>query len=276
MTVKIVTDSTSDIPKEAAEELGITVIPLNVHFGLDSFRDGVDIHSEEFYQRLVTSPTLPTTSAPSPGIFTECYNSLADGADIVSIHISSRLSATYEAALAGKRDVEKDCQIEVCDSRSVSMGLGLIAVAAAKAAKEGASLEEVKKVVQDAIDTVFVVVGVDTLEYLQKGGRMGKAQALVGSLLSIKPILALQDGEVFPKERVRTHGKAVARMYELLEEQLPAKELAVVYSTDPEEARKMVLRLKEIAPKQSVRLACFGPVLGVHTGPNALGIAALS
>ena len=276
MTVKIVTDSTSDIPKEAAEELGITVIPLNVHFGLDSFRDGVDIHSEEFYQRLVTSPTLPTTSAASPGIFTECYNSLADGADIVSIHISSRLSATYEAALAGKRDVEKDCQIEVCDSRSVSMGLGLIAVAAAKAAKEGASLEEVKKVVQDAIDTVFVVVGVDTLEYLQKGGRMGKAQALVGSLLSIKPILALQDGEVFGKERVRTHGKAVARMYELLEEQLPAKELAVVYSTDPEEARKMVLRLKEIAPKQSVRLACFGPVLGVHTGPNALGIAALS
>jgi DegV family protein with EDD domain len=277
MSVKIVTDSTSDLPKEVAEELGITVVPLNVHFDLDTFKDGVDIHAEQFYHRLLTTPTLPKTSAPSPGIFSECYTTLAeDSQEIVSIHISSKLSGTYEAALVGKQDVTKDCRIEVIDSGSATMGLGLIAVAAAKAAQEGAGIDDITKLVHDSADRVYVAAGLDTLEFLQKGGRIGKAQAWMGSILSIKPIISLAEGEVVPLERVRTHTKAVTRMYDLLEEHLPAKELAVIYSTDAEEARRMVFHLKEVAPQQQVRLACFGPVLGTYVGPNSLGIAALN
>jgi fatty acid-binding protein DegV len=257
MSVKIVTDSTSDLPKEVAEELGITVVPLNVHFDLDTFKDGVDIHAEQFYHRLLTTPTLPKTSAPSPGIFSECYTTLAeDSQEIVSIHISSKLSGTYEAALVGKQDVTKDCRIEVIESGSATMGLGLIAVAAAKAAQEGAGIDDITKLVHDSADRGYV--------------------AWMGSILSIKPIISLAEGEVVPLERVRTHTKAVTRMYDLLEEHLPAKELAVIYSTDAEEARRMVFHLKEVAPQQQVRLACFGPVLGTYVGPNSLGIAALN
>lgn len=276
MSVKIVTDSTSDLPKEVAKELGITVVPLNVHFDLDTFKDGVDMEADQFYHRLLTSPVLPKTSAPSPGLFKDSYNRLAqESQEIVSIHISSRLSGTYEAALAGKQDIAKTCHIEVIDSKSASMGLGLIAIAATKAAKEGAAMNEVLKVVQDSIKGIYLAAALDTLEFLQKGGRIGRAQAWLGSILSIKPIISLAEGEVIPLERVRTRAKAVDRVYQLLEEHLPARELAVIYSTDAEEANKMVTHVKEIFPQQPVYLARFGPVLGTYVGPDSLGIITL-
>ncbi len=276
MSVKIVTDSTSDLPKEVARELGISVVPLNVHFGLDTFKDGVDIQSGQFYHRLLTSPLLPKTSAPSPGLFKDYYDKLAqESQEIISIHISSRLSGTYEAALAAKQEMPDTCHIEVIDSKSVTMGLGLLAIAAAKAAKAGAGQKEVMALIQDSIDKVFVAGALDTLEFLQKGGRVGKAQAWLGSILSIKPIISLAEGEVIPMERVRTHAKVVERMYQLLEEHLPAREVAVLYSTEAEEAKKMLDHLKTRSPRQLVYLAQFGPVLGTHLGPNSLGLITL-
>jgi len=276
MAVKIVTDSTSDLPREVARELGITVVPLNVHFGTDTFKDGVEMEADQFYDRLLTGAVLPKTSAPSPGLFKENYSKLAqESQEIVSIHISSKLSGTYQSALTGKQEMGSTCQIEVVDSESATMGVGLIAIAAAKTARAGASLSEVKKLVQDAIKGLRVAAALDTLEYLQKGGRVGKAQAWLGSILSIKPIISLSEGEVVPVERVRTHAKAMDRMYQMLEEQMPARELAIVYSTDAEEAKKMVNHVKELFPQQQVHLARFGPVLGTYVGPNSLGIISL-
>lgn len=277
MSIKIVTDSASDLPKEVTAELGITVVPVNIHFGLDTFKDGVDIQADQFYHRLLTDSVLPKTSAPSPGLFKDCYHKLAqESQEIVSIHISSKLSATHEAALAGKKEVTDKCRIEVINSQSASMGLGLITIAAAKAANEGATIDEVLKLVEESIKGIYFVAALDTLEFLQKGGRVGKAQAWLGSVLSIKPLITLHDGAVVPLERVRTHSKAVARVYRLLEEHLPAKEVAVIYSTDVEDATKMVDYLKNTLNHQQVYLARFGPGLGTHIGPGCLAIVTLN
>lgn len=175
MTVKIVTDSTSDLPQNVAEELGITVVPLNVHFGLDTYRDGVDMKADDYYKRLLEGTILPKTSAPSPGTFKDCYESLAEHADgIVSIHISSKLSGTFEAALNGKQEAGGNCKIEVINSYSVSMGLGLLAIIAAKAAGAGATIEEIVDLVQNSINRVWMIGALDSLEFLQKGGELVK------------------------------------------------------------------------------------------------------
>ncbi len=275
MSVKIVTDSTCDVPRELAEELGITVVPLNVHFDLDTFKDGVDIQPDQFYDRLLTSPGLPKTSAPSPGLFRDYYRKLVAGGDsVVSIHVSSKLSGTYEAALNGAREVPAK-KISVIDSRLASMAAGLLVVSAAKAAKTGASPSEVVTLVEESIENVFVAVALDTLEFMQKGGRVGKAQAFLGSLLAVKPLISLKDGEVVPLERVRTRAKATARIYELLAENLPAKEAAVIYSTDREEAEKLVKHLETVRPGQKTYLARFGPALGTYVGPNSLAVVTL-
>ncbi len=277
MSVRIVTDSTSDLPREVVNELAIEVIPLNVHFEMDTFRDGLDMQPEQFYHRLLTSPTLPKTSAPSPGLFQDCYKRLAgENEDIVSIHISSKLSGTYEAALTGKQDIMKTCNIEVIDSESASMGLGLIVITAAKLAREGASFNEVINTVRDSIKKVNIAAALDTLEFLQKGGRIGKAEAWLGSILSVKPIISMAEGEVIPFERVRTRAKAMERMYQFLEQHLPARELAIVYSTDVSEANKVIKHVKVISPQQSVFLSQFGPVLGTYVGPDSLGIITLN
>ncbi|OGO36095.1 MAG: hypothetical protein A2147_01865 [Chloroflexi bacterium RBG_16_57_8] len=276
MSVRIVTDSTSDLPKELAEELGITVVPLNVHFGLDTFQDGVDLSADQFYHRLLTSPILPKTSAPSPGLFKYHYDRLAgEGHDIISVHISSKLSGTYEAALAGKKSMPNGCHIETFDSKAATMGVGLLAVAAARAARSGAAFNEVVELVRKSIDGIHMVCALDTLDFLQKGGRVGKAQAWLGSILSIKPIISMEEGEVVPLERVRTYGKALARAKELIGKHLPARELAVVYSTDAEEGRKMVDYVKTVSAQQQVCLARFGPVLGTYVGPNSLAFVSL-
>jgi DegV family protein with EDD domain len=277
MTVRIVTDSTSDLPQEVAEELGITVVPLNVHFDMDTYRDGVDIGADEFYKRLITSSTLPKTSAPAPGIFIDSYQKLAGEAEaIISIHISSKLSGTHEAAQAAQRDLAGECRIEVINSESVSMGLGLLAIAAAKAAKAGATAEEVVKLIQESIPRVHLVGALDTLEFLAKGGRVGKANAWLGSLLSIKPLISVHNGEVVPLERVRTRTRAIERLHQLLKERLPAKEIGVMYSTEVEEAEKLAEHLKELLPQQSVYLSRFGPVLGTYMGPGCLAAAAIT
>ncbi|MSQ41071.1 MAG: DegV family protein, partial [Dehalococcoidia bacterium] len=190
MAVHIVTDSTADLPREVVQRLGITVVPLNLHFSTQVYRDGVDIQAEEFYRRLVTANPLPTTSQPAVGAFVECYQALADtGEPVVSIHVASKLSGTYNSAFQAREQVGTSMFIEVVDSQTASMGLGLIVLAAAEAAAAGASLEEVLHATREAVARTRVLFMVDTLEYLQRGGRIGKAQAFLGSVLNIKPIL---------------------------------------------------------------------------------------
>lgn len=276
MTVKIVTDSSSDLPLKVVKELGITVVPLWVRFGNKSFRDGVDIDPDTFYNMLTKSGDMPVTAAPSPGAFAEAYGSLAkETQEIVSIHISSKLSGTRDSAQAGKGEVKAKCRIEVIDSTQVTMALGLITIAAAKAARAGATVDEIVKLVNSSASNVFLAGLLDSLKYLEKGGRIGKAQAWLGSMLNIKPILSVIGGEVVPFERVRTRSKGVERLYQLADEHLPAKEVSVFYSTGAAEAEKLLEHLKKAAPGQEVYLARFGAVLGTYVGPDSIGIATL-
>ena len=273
MTVKIVTDSTADLSKEMAEGLGITVVPLNVNFGTQVYRDGVDIEAGEFYQRLVVSNPLPTTSQPSAGAFLEWYQGLlAEEEPIVSIHLSSKLSGTMNSALQAKEQAGAEVPIEVVDSETVSMGLGLVVMAASEMAATGASLEEVLKATHQAMARMSVLFMVDTLEYLQKGGRIGRAQAFLGSVLGVRPVLEVREGEVLPLERVRTRSRAIDRLYTLVEELAPLPSLVVGYTTTPEEAEVLAQRASPLVEGGEVPVIQIGPVLGTHVGPGTLGV----
>jgi DegV family protein with EDD domain len=274
MTVRVVTDSTSDLPPQVAQELGITVVPLYVHFGTEVYKDGIDLSADEFYRRLIQGQVLPTTSAPSAGVFTQVYNQLAAETDeIVSIHISAKLSGTYDSALLGKESVGRDCHIEVIDSLSTSMGCGLLAVAAAKEARKGANLEQITAMLRQTIPRAHLFGLVDTLDYLYKGGRIGKVQALLGTALNVKPIITVKEGEAHPLKRVRTRPKAIEEMCKLAKELLPFREVAILHSTTPQEAEKLAERLADLFPLQRIYRSRFGPVMGTYVGPGALGIA---
>ena len=204
MTVRVVTDSTADLPAKVIQEWGITVIPLQVNFGTEVYRDGVDLQPDEFYRKLVSSSVLPTTSVPPPGSFTEVYKKLStNGDDVLSIHLSSKLSGTYNSARLAAKDLGNK-RVEIIDSLSLSMGMGILVVVAARAARTGASLEEVTALVHRAMKRCYLVGLLDTLEYLQKGGRIGRARAFLGHVLNLKPLLTIRDGEVYPMDRVRT------------------------------------------------------------------------
>jgi DegV family protein with EDD domain len=276
MTVKIVTDSTCDLPPSLVEAHGITIVPLTVFFGDEAFLDSVEIQSEEFYERMSGSKVLPRTSQPSVELFREAYERCgADGDDIVSIHLSSKLSGTLNAASVAREAVAPDIHVDLIDSYNVSLGLGLIVLEASRAAQSGAPLEEVVAATRRVMDRVSVHVSVDTLEYLQKGGRIGRARSFLGSVLSIKPILRVEDGEVAPFERVRTRSKAIERMFEIGAGMGRAKEMFVASSGDDSDARALIERLRPYLPHTDMFLGQLGPAVGVYTGPNALGIAAL-
>ncbi|MBI2856470.1 MAG: DegV family protein [Chloroflexi bacterium] len=274
MAVKVITDSTADLPPALAEELGIEVIPLNVHFGTEVYRDGVDIQGDDFYQRLTSGSRLPTTSQPSVGDFLNLYQKLGETADeIVSVHISAKLSGTYNSAIQAREQYQGPSRIEVLDSQQGCMGLGLIAIAAARAAQRGIGLDEVMRETRETMTLVRFFGLLDTLEYLEKGGRIGKAQAFVGSLLHIKPLLVIKDGEAHPLERARTRGKGIDRIYQLVEEHMPLEDLAVVYTTTPAEAQELAQRLKPFLPDKEIVLSQIGPVVGTYLGPRVLGVA---
>lgn len=276
MAVRIVTDSTCDLPPGDVERYGITVVPLTVFFGEEAFLDGVEISGSDFYARMVASKTLPRTSQPSVELFQDAYHSLAgDGVEIVSIHVSSKLSGTLNAASIAREVVKHDVHVDLIDSYNVSLGLGLIVLEAARAAQAGATLAEVVATARRAMDRVSVHVAVDTLEYLQKGGRIGRARSLLGSVLSIKPIVCVDDGEVAPFERVRTRAKAIERMFELASGMPRAKEMFIGCGGDDTEGRALLERLRPLLPHTELKVGHLGPVVGVYTGPNALGIAAL-
>lgn len=275
MPVRVVTDSTSDLTAEMRAGNAIDVVPLKVIWGESSFVDGVDLTTEEFFQRLPTAKVLPKTSQPSPVEFEQKYRSLAaegDTSGIVSVHISRKLSGTIQSAEIASRNLP-DQEIRIVDSQTASLAMGLVAVQAARAAASGASLDEVVAVAESARDRTKVYFIVDTLEYLQKGGRIGKAAAFVGGLLNVKPILTTRDGEVHPVERQRSRAKALDRLVALLSEAGEPEEFAIMHSTTPEDAEALKQRFLEILPGQDILISRFGPVIGTYLGPGAIGAA---
>jgi DegV family protein with EDD domain len=278
MAVRVVTDSTSDLTPELAEELGITVVPASVHFGTQVYRDGVDLSTDEFFEKLFEGPDFPTTSQPSIGEFIEKYTGVADGADgIVSVHVSSKVSGTFNSAQQGAQQAAVDCPIEVLDTLQASMGIGMVAIAAAKAAQAGASMEEVTAVANNAIGRCQCIALLDTLEYLERGGRIGKARAVLGSLLRIKPVIIVQDGEVHDLAKERTRRKGIARLRRTAEQFSPLATAAVTYSTVRDEAVELAESLRPLMEgSEAPMVVRFGPALGTYVGPNSLGICLMS
>ena len=275
MAIKIVTDSTSDIPEELAKSLDITVVPLTVFFGEDAFKDKIEIQSDEFFDRLQNGNILPRTTQPSVGDFISAYTPLVDeGHDIVSIHISDKLSGTLNSARLAREEFP-NANIQLMDSKLGSLGLTLVVKAAAEAANSGADVQAVLDTAADVASRVDLFFVLNTLEYLQKGGRIGKAQALVGSLLSVKPILKCVDGEVHPYEKLRTRQKAVQRLQDIASEGAPFEEVAFIYQAEGEEADQLTTFLAPLSSKPVIT-GRIGPVIGNYTGPNVVGLALLN
>ena len=271
--VAIVTDSTADLPPELVEELGVTIVPLQVIFGDEAYREGVDITTEEFYERLVKSRQLPTTSAPSVGDFQEVYERLLEEVDsIVSIHIGAKLSGTIQAAQTARQSLAKPERIEIVDSQAVSVAIGFATMEAVEAARAGAKLAEVKAAAESAVQRAHVRFMLDTLEYVRRGGRIGRARAYMGTLLRVKPILSFREGEVYPEERVRTRARGLERIIQWAVRHQKVKRAVVAHATTLDEAESIRERLAMAFPSVKVYLIRFGPVLGTHGGPGTIGV----
>jgi DegV family protein with EDD domain len=267
-TFAVVTDSTADLPREWHESYGIEVVPLKVLFGKDTFRDGVDISNEQFFQRLAASTALPTTSAPSPGEFAEVYRRLAKDHDgCISIHIGAQLSATAEAARIGAQAVE-GFKVNVIDSQTVSMPVAFLC----RVAVESESLEAATAAVEQRVPKTRVLALLDTLRYLEMGGRLSRAQAMIGTMLDLKPLLLVAGAEIKPVDRVRTRSRAIPRMVEYFKGDLPVEHMAVMHAQAEDEAEQIAAALRKEYPDREVTVGQIGCVLGTHTGPKALGI----
>lgn len=274
--IKIVTDSGTGITPEVAKQYGITVIPLYVHFGTQVFREGLDLQLPEFLSKLKASPQLPTTSQPSAGDFLQIYEPLtADGSEVISVHLSSRLSGTIASASMA-RDMLPNARIRVVDTKSVTLGEAMMAIEAARMAAAGQTAEAILTRLDQYIAGTHIYFVVDTLEYLQKGGRIGKAAALLGTALQMKPILSLEDGLVEAKERIRTKNKAVARIIALVLNETAGhacRHLSILHAAAPQEARQLQSELVSQIKPDETTIAEVGPVIVTHTGPGVVGVA---
>jgi DegV family protein with EDD domain len=276
VTVRIVTDSVADLPPRVVEELGITVIPLIIRFGEEAYHDGVDLTTEQFYDKLAGSKVFPSTSVPAPATFAQAYDKLAEEADgILAIILSSKFSATYGVALQSIGLMKRECRVEVIDSLSATMTEGFIVMEVARAAKAGAGLDEVIEVARKTIPRVDFLAAFDTLEYLRKGGRIGKAQAFLGSMLRINPLVTLRDGVVEPAGRTRSRTKAIDRLYNFAASYSHIEEMAVEDTACPDEAEALAERLGAIFPRERIYRSKMTPAIGTHTGPGLLLVAVL-
>jgi DegV family protein with EDD domain len=274
LKVKIVTDSGSDIPLELAKKLDITVVPVYIYFGDKAYKDGVDIGPDELYKRLVEGPVYPTTTQPIPADFAETYTALAKDADaIVSIHLPTKVSGTYNAALQGLEIAKPRCEVHVFDSLSVSAGLGLIVLAAARVAKSG-KLSEVLEETRKAIGKTQIRAVLDTLQYLLKGGRITKTKALVGTLLNVKPILKMRDGELVQAAMARSYAKGIDQLFEFAKSYPNLQEVGISHTTVFDEAKALKQRLVSVIDEKKIQMFRVGAGLGVHGGPGTLIVAA--
>ncbi len=276
MAVKIITDTLSDITSDLAEELGITVVPLYVRFGEQVFRDRVEITSEEFYKRLVSEDVLPSTTQPTPNDFTEVYNKVAAETDeILVIVVSSMLSGTFQSAQQAKDTFSGKCRIEIVDSLGVALTQGLIVISAAKAVQAGAGIDEALELARSAVPRSNLVAYFDTLKYLAKGGRIGRARGLLGSILSFKPILTMKEGEMAPLTRVRSLNAGMDYLYNVASGMPSIEGLAVEHATTPDVADELVERLGAIYPKERIYRSVISPVIGTYAGPGAIALSIL-
>jgi DegV family protein with EDD domain len=275
--IRIVTDSSSDVPHELAGKHAVEVVPLTIRFGDEEFVDRQDLTTASFWERLVLADHLPETAAPSAGLFEETYRSLIseDATGIVVITISSELSGTYQSAVIAAERTNGEIPIRVIDSRSVGMGLGLPVLEAATLAGQGASLDEVADYAARSTASTSVVAALDTLEYLKRGGRVGSTQAFFGGLLNIKPLITLTDGVVAPFGRVRTRSKAIGALEERAAAIGPAIKAAAVFHGAAGDIDLVVERIQQHLAVPVI-VSMLGPVVGTHTGPGTVGIAYLT
>lgn len=277
MAVRIVTDSTADLPLSLAHDLGVAVVPLSVIFGDEVFREGIDISHDLFYDKMASGHVLPTTSAPSVGDFLEVYEPLLKETDeIVSVHVSAKLSATYNnACQAAQVLADRGARIDVLDSRVVSLGLTFVVLAATRAAREGASVDQISAVAERTVRRIRIYFMLDTLEFLRRGGRIGRARAFLGAMLRVKPLLSLRDGEVHPEERLRTKAHAMERLFQIATSYPNVSEVAIGYSTNPQDAYEFQKRLEAALPRVNILVGRVGPVIGAHAGPGVFGLGLL-
>ena len=277
MTVRIVTDSSADLPVDLVQKHQITVVPCYVVVDGQTFKDGVDIQADEFYRRLQAEGRTPTPAQPAVADFQEVYRDLfSRGDQVISIHVSGKLSGTLNSAEQAKallNNGEADAPVESIDSRLASIPLGLMVLDAAVLADEGGDYIQIAVKIRDGQPSYHGYFAVDTLEYLQKGGRIGKARAFLGSVLHVKPILRLQDGEAHPVERPRNRERAIRRLVELVQDLAPMRRLAVIYSTDPKRMEALKQDLTGLLPADQIIEARFGSTLGTYIGPDAVGVA---
>ncbi|MBD1371391.1 DegV family protein [Hazenella sp. IB182357] len=277
--VKIFADSTADLSEQLITQLGITIIPLKVHINGETYLDGQTIHAAMFYEKLKAASELPTTSQPSPLDFAEAFKkAIHEGTkEIFSIHISSVMSGTYQSAVLAKGMIEEEypeVKIEVMDSKTVSSPLGWIVTMVGRAARDGASLAEIHALAKRVREHQRIALAIDTLVYLQKGGRIGKAASLVGSLLNIKPVISVSDeGEVTPIDKARGKNKAKNKVFELLQADIPAGPVnaSIFHSDQADEVDAMIEKLKMIYEIQDLQVTNIGPIVGTHLGPGAIG-----
>jgi DegV family protein with EDD domain len=276
MTIKIVTDSTCDLPQKVIDELDITVIPLFINIGEVGYLDGVELTRQEFYQRLPEYDPHPTTATPGSEVFRRAYESLAaQGAtQILSIHISRSLSATVEVARAAARETIL-IPVTVLDARQLSLGTGFQVETAARAAREGRTMEEILALLDDQITRTHVFAALDTLEYLRRSGRMNGAISGLGNLLQIKPLLHMHNGNP-ATERVRTTQRAIARLLEILREVSPLEQVALVHTHAAEQAEELYKKALDLLPQGEIISVDITPVIGANIGPGAVGFACIA
>jgi len=271
VNIQVITDSTSDIPRDIAEELGIRVVPVYIRFNDKVYRDGVDIQKDEFYQVLADSPYHPATSQPTPEDFVSAYKEYCDTVDgIISIHVSSKASGTYNSAIIAKKMLGSQCPIEVVDSQFTSAGLALVVMAVARLVKAGKNLAAITAEVRRIINKVDIFGVFDTMKYLERSGRVSKTIVTAANILDVKPLLTFREGEIIRAGLVRSFSRGMDRLYKFVEGKGDIAELIIVHSAIPEKAEQLKKRLAWLFPEELIRTFQLGAGLGVHGGPGAL------
>lgn len=270
----VVTDSTADLPVELQRANDIAVVPLNVHFGQESYRDRVDLSPDEFMERMATADRLPTTSQPSVGAFEDAFRAcIGTYSEVVCPVISSRLSGTCQSATLAAAAVADEIHVEVVDTFGVSASLGLQAVHAAKLARMGQSASQIATTLRAETYRHHIVFFVETLEHIRRGGRIGKAAQYLGSILQLKPLLRVEEGQIVPFERTRTRSKAISALINFTREFDSIDDAIVLHNTTPDEAEALAAQIATVMKVESVPTVQVGPVVSAHVGPGILGVA---